>query len=169
MNFTNQEHSKLEQNRSEDAVFKKNIDRYFSNNMPNHEVISVCSTPYIIKIFNSSARKIVLNQKDLANAVADVKAGNRHHRGGHFIDKNEIYKLPEAIRNPVLILKGNTQNENSIILFTDMVNKKGENVFVPISLDRQKGKISVINTLYGKKNISHFISNYLSDILAVNK
>lgn len=160
--------AKIQQNKSENAVFRKQLDKYFSGAMPSHEVINVCSTPNVLKLLNSTAKKVVLNQKDLENAVSSGKSGSTAHTEGHNILKEELYKLSDEIRNPIIILKGNERNKNSVVLITDMVNKNGENVFVPIALDRQNGKISNISTLYGKKNLSKYISEHMSDILSLN-
>ncbi len=162
-------YQKMEQNESENNVYKKQLDKYFGGTMPSHEVINVCSTPNVLKLLGSTAKKVVLNQKDLENAVAESKSGSKSHTEGHDISKEEIYKLSEALRNPIMILKGNKRNQNSVVLITDLTNKDGEKVFVPIALDRQNGKISNISSLYGKKNLSKYISEHLSDILAVNK
>lgn len=160
--------AKIQQNKSENAVFKKQLDKYFSGAMPSHEVINVCSTPNVLKLLNSTAKKVVLNQKDLENAVSSGKSGGTAHTEGHNISKEELYKLSDEIRNPIMILKGNERNKNSVVLITDMVNKNGENVFVPIALDRQNGKISNISTLYGKKNLSKYIEEHKSEILSLN-
>lgn len=162
-------YQKMEQNESENNVYKKQLDKYFGGTMPSHEVINVCSTPNVLKLLGSTAKKVVLNQKDLENAVAESKSGSKSHTEGHDISKEEIYKLSEALRNPIMILKGNKRNQNSVVLITDLTNKDGEKVFVPIALDRQNGRISNISSLYGKKNLSKYISEHLSNILAVNK
>lgn len=160
--------AKIQQNKSENAVFRKQLDKYFSGAMPSHEVINVCSTPNVLKLLNSTAKKVVLNQKDLENAVSSSELSNKGHTEGHKIPKEEIYKLSDEIRNPIMIIKGNERNKNSIVLITDIMNKNGENVFVPIALDRQNGKISNISTLYGKKNLSKYINEHKSEILSLN-
>ena len=160
---------KKRQNESEDALFRKQLDKYFSGSMPSHEVINVCSTPNILKLMGSAARKVVINQNELENSISSSKSRNKNHTNGHEIEKDELYKLSEAIRSPIVVLRGNKKNENSVVLLTDLVNKSGQNVFVPISLDRQNGKISNIATLYGRKNLSDYLKRYSSEILAVNK
>ncbi len=159
---------KIRQNESENTVFKKQLDRYFDGQMPSHEVINVCSTPNILKLLDSKAKKVVLSQSDLENATTDSKTGLGHHTEGHQIEKDEIYKLSEAIRNPIVVLKGNERNKNSVVMVTELMNNRGENVFVPISLDRENGKISKIATLYGKKNLANYLEVNKGDILAVN-
>lgn len=159
----------LAKNKNENFVFKQQLDKYFSNKMLIHEVINVCSTPNILKVLKSNARKLVLRQKDLANALSNNKVDVKGHTEGHEILKSEIYKLSEAVRNPILVLRGKKRNENSVVLLTEMVDKKGENVFVPIALDRQGNKISNITTLYGKKNLADYLERNKKDILALNE
>ena len=166
--LTEQEISKIKQNESENNVYKLQLDKYFSGNMPKHEVINVGSTPNILKILGSKARKIVISQKELYNSFATKDSSSKGHTEGHEIPKQEIYKLSEALRNPIMVLKGNKRNENSVIIITELLNKNGENIFVPISLDRQNGKISNISTLYGKKNLSNYLSANISKILAID-
>ena len=160
--------SKIEQNKSEDNAFRKQLDKYFNKTMASSEVISVCSTPNILKVLGSEARKVVLNQNELKNAISDIQAHNKDHTEAHKIERNEIYKLSEAIRSPFLVLKGNPNNPNSVVLLTELINSKGENVFVPISLDRQNGKISKVASMYGKKNLNDYLQRHSDDILAIN-
>ncbi len=165
--LTKEEKAKLQQNESEDNTYRKQLDKYFSNKMPVHEIINVCSTPNILKILKSTAKKIVLNQNELKNSMANTKL-SKNHTEGHKISKDEIYKLSSSIRKPIVVLKGNVRNINSVVLLTDLVNLNGENVIVPIALDRQNGKISNVSTMYGKKNLSNYLTANISDILAIN-
>ncbi len=159
---------KIRQNASEDAVFGKQLDKYFKGQMKSHEIINVCSTPNILKLLNSKAKKVILSQSDLKNATTDSKTGLGKHTEGHIIDEVEIYKLSESIRNPIVVLRGKKNNPNSVVMVTELKNKGKENVFVPISLDRENGKISKIATLYGKKNLTNYLEVNKADILAIN-
>ena len=102
---------KIEQNKSENNVFTKQLDKYFEGKMPSNEVINVCSTPNILKLFGSTARKVVINQSDLQNSVSQDKH-SKYHTEGHGIDKKEIYKLSETIRSPIMLLTGNKKKYN---------------------------------------------------------
>lgn len=160
--------SKIRHNESEDHVFQMQLDKFFGGEMPVHEVINVCGTPNILKILDSQAAKVVINQSDLHNAVAGIGEYNKRHTEGHDIPKEQIYRLSDAIRKPILVLKGSNDNANSVVLLTDLTNASGENVIVPISLDRQNGRINRIATLYGKHNLSNYLELHTADILAVN-
>ncbi len=165
--MTDESNNRISRNKSEDDLFKKQLDKYFGGTILSHEVITVCGTPNILKLQNSTAKKIILSQRDLANAVSDAESV-RHHTEGHNIDQEEIYNLSQALRSPIMVLKGKNRNVNSVVLVTELINKEGENVFVPISLDRQNGKVSSIASLYGKKNLSDFLKRNIENILAIN-
>lgn len=160
--------AKIQRNMSENNVFSKQLDKYFDGKMPANEVINVCSTPNILKLLGSTAKKVVINQSDLNNSISQGKQSSTHTEG-HDISKEEIYKLSEAIRSPIMVLSGNKKNSNSVVMITELESKDKNKVFVPISLDRQNGKISRISTLYGKKNLATFLETHKQNILAVNK
>lgn len=163
-------YKRIQRNQSENKLYQKQLDRFFSGSMPTNEVITVCGTPPVLKLLDSKAKKIIINQSDLKNALADRHKGNNSdHTEPHHIDKDEIYKLPEQIRNPVMILIGNKRNDNSLVLITELKNSNGEHLIVPIALDRQNGKVSRITTIYGKKNLGNYFTANLFGILAINK
>ena len=73
--------------------------------------------------------------------------------------KEEITELYKIIQ----------RNENSIVLVTELKNKAGEHLIVPIALDRQNGKVNRITTIYGKKNLDNYLEANLSNIIALNE
>ena len=162
------EKMKNQQNESENKVYQAQLNKFLNNLMSTHEVINVCSTPNILKIIGSNAKKIVLSQSDLKNAMSlsgNSEKTSRKHTEGHNIDISELKKLPDCLRNPIMVLKGKA---DSVIILTDMKDRDNHFVFVPLALDRQKGKVSNISTLYGKKNLENYLATHLSDILAIN-
>ena len=161
-----EEAQRISRNTSEDRAFAHQLDDFFSGTLSSEKVISVCGTPYSISLLSPSAKRVVIRQSDLKNAVDNHE--NKKHTDNHEIDREEVYALSEAIRTPIIILHGNTNNPNSIVLITDIKSKSNENVFVPISLDRQNGKINRITTLYGKKNLSDYLFNHEKDVFAIN-
>lgn len=168
MNLTEKEIQKIRQNESENKVYQSQLNKFIINLLPTHEVINVCSTPNILKIIGSNARKIVLSQSDLKNAMSlsdNSEKTSRKHTEGHNINIDELKKLPDCLRNPIMVLKGKA---DSVIVLTDMKDNDNQYVFVPIALDRQKGKVNNISTLYGKKNLENYLATHLSDILAIN-
>ena len=160
---------KSSQIQSENSVFQRQLSDMLLGKLPVHLSLSICNTPPLLKYLGSKSRKVTISQSDIKNVISDKHAGNKHHYGGHEIDSAVLYELTNEVREPILVLKGNQKNKNSVVLLTSITNKSGENVFVPISLDRENGKVSKVATLYGKKNLADYLTRNSSQILAVHK
>lgn len=79
MKLTEQQIHKISLNEKENDLFREQLNKYFNNQMLTHEVINVCSTPNILKILNSSAKRIILSQSDLENAISDASSGKKKY------------------------------------------------------------------------------------------
>lgn len=159
---------KIRQNQIEDFRYAKQIKKYLEGNMPAYECFDLGSNPNILKLYSSTAEKVVLNQSDVRNALADQGTKFKRHTGGHQILPDELYKLSKEIREPVMVLRGSQDNPNSVVMITELKDAVGKNVVVPIALDRQNGKVSRITTLYGKDNIKNYLEKNEKNIMAIN-
>ncbi len=159
---------KLHQNQREDSSYRDQVERYLNGTMPSYERFNLGSNPNILKLLESQAESVVLNQSDLKNALSDKNVKTKNHTEGHEIPVSELYKLSEEIRNPIMVLKGSPKNPDSIVMITELKNKDGANIIAPIALDRQNGTVNKITSLYGKDDIARYLQHHESDILAVN-
>lgn len=159
---------KLHQNQREDSSYRDQVERYLNGTMPSYERFNLGSNPNILKLLESQAECVVLNQSDLKNALSDKNVKTKNHTEGHEIPVSELYKLSEEIRNPIMVLKGSPKNPDSIVMITELKNKDGANIIAPIALDRQNGTVNKITSLYGKDDIARYLQHHESDILAVN-
>lgn len=159
---------KIKQNQVEDSRYVKQLQRYLQGKMPTNERLNLGSNPNILKLLNSTAKTVVINQSDIKNALAGQMVKTKRHTGGHQILPNELYKLSKEIREPIMVLRGSQDNPNSVVMITELRDSKGKNVIVPIALDRQNGQVNKITTLYGKDNIKNYLEKNKKDIIAVN-
>ena len=159
---------KIRQNQEEDRAFAEQLDSFLQEKMPAYERFHLGDTPNILKIIGSQASELVVNQNEIKNAMADKSEGLRSHSEGHEISVENIMRLTEKIRNPILVLRGNAKNPNSVVLLTELQDKQGHKVIAPISLNRENGHVDRIASLYGKENIEHYLQIHCDEILAVN-
>ena len=98
-----------------------------------------------------------------------TKAQNTHN-----ISKEELYDLPEKIKDYVLITKSQNENDsNSILVFIDQFDKDNNPIMVAIKTNAEllNSPINEITSIYGRKreNIENFLSNKLKNkILKIN-
>lgn len=90
----------------------------------------------------------------------------------HGISKQELYDLPNEMKNYVLITKSQNENQkNSIIVFLDKFDYKKEPIIVTMELnkDQQIYTINEITSIYGRSNIEDFLSNKVNNkVLKIN-
>ena len=77
---------------------------------------------------------------------------------GHDLGFEVIRQIPEKMRNPMAILKSNTQ-EGSIVVLTDMVDKYNQPIIVPIKVakDGTTEIGNMIPSMYGRKGFRSFM------------
>ena len=172
--------NKILLNESENRLFYRNIEEVLSPISKINHPVSVMSNPYIMEILGSKASKIVVDPSVLRNSNAKHNKGNDEHTQGHEIMKNEFKKIPQSIREPIMVLKGNANNPNSVVCITEMQNVRKHNVIAAISLDRNRNesKISFIASLYSKEKdlggnirinkIGNYIKTHAGEIIAVD-
>ena len=155
--------SKLEY---EDRNFSKQLDRFIRGTLPSSKLIDVCDTPNILKIVGSTAPKVILKQSDLKNAIG--KKDSRNHSEIHNISTSVLRKIPKEIRNPIMVLQGRKNNTDSVVLVTELQSEEKKNIILPISLNRNNGKINKLITIYDKNDIIQYLNIHKNEILAIN-
>lgn len=172
---------KIKQNIEDDEKYTEQIKRFLSKSLKQHEIICLGNTPFILQLLGSSANKLIMQQDDLNNAMKENGVNIGNHSEAHNIPINAVLQLSEKIREPILILKGNPNNPNSVVLLTELENDKGGKILAPISLDRKSGSVNIVKSLYVKDNavdkngnadFKKSLGNYLSlhkcDIIAID-
>lgn len=160
------ETTKIQQNLIDDNRFSNQIDRFKSGNMQKFETLSLGSTPYILFLVGAHGEELTINQSVLTNCMLNINV-NRHS-SAHDISTETIKELPKALRNPIVVLKG--QHPGTIVAVTELKDKAQNNIIVPIALDL-RGTNSIVNkvtTVYGKQNIYNYLTRHSSDIIAIN-
>lgn len=164
-------YKKIERNNGENAMFSKQLNDFINKKMRSDEVIKIGTTPFCLRIVDAKPIPLVINQSELTNSIEGGKRNGKKHTEQHDIPIEVLHGLPNAIRNPIIICKG--KQKGSLVVVTELKDKKEDNIIVPIILNT-KGKNTHVNriaSLYGKKNIQHFLNDLVNSnaILAINK
>lgn len=165
---------KIERNQLEDKTFSEKIDEYIGGKLRPDEVLKIGTTPYCLRAVGANAIPLVVTQGVIANSMESStiisKSISKKHTEQHNIPESVIKNIPQALRNPVLICKGNLRD--TLVVISDLKNKEQQNVIVPMVLNvkGQHGRVNRITTIHGKKNIQNFLNKAIADnsILAMN-
>ncbi len=82
----------------------------------------------------------------------------------HNISKEELFDLPDKIKNYTLVTKSQNR-EDSIIVFIDQVDSNNRPIMISMALDKKSGTYNVnnITSVYGRNNGTTFIENLIKN------
>ena len=126
----------------EDAVFAQKIDDWIRDGYSYQRPIRVMQTPFALQLVGAKNLPIYIDPSKLKRVML----------GDHSEITPEIIKqLPEALREPMMILKSKTQPDRIVAVLT-LKDSTGVEIIVPFALDKQKEwmQSNVITSIYGK-------------------
>lgn len=146
--------------------FSKQVDEVINGTFPQKDMLVLGKTPQVLKDIGLPDLPITMTQKHLdtiMNESGKYKNANYHNLG---IDI--VKQLPEAINNPLDIVKSNTQ-DNSIVLTTYLSDKQNRTVVASIKIDGT-GKVNdviidtnVMTSAYGRNNYEKFMEDNIKN------
>lgn len=160
---------KIKQNAREDKNFSNQVDDFMSGKLQIFETLSLGSTPNILHLVGAKSNELTIKQSVLRNCLLHKDEHTSSHSMGHEISVNIIKRLPENLRNPILILKG--QHPSTVVVLTELLNNDLKNIIVPIALDLRSTNSTVnkITSIYGKNNVLNYLNKHKDQIIAYNK
>lgn len=149
--------------------FSEQIDACISKTLKKGEVIYVGDTTAPMLAIGAEKRPVIVTQETINKAYRKESA-KKH---GHELTKDMIKRIPEQLKDPIMILKSETA-KNSLVVVTEIKNKNNENVIVALHLNKQE-KYQLVNRIasaYGKNNVEGFIYDQVflnNNLLYYNK
>ncbi len=158
----------IRQNRIEDQMFAINLDRFLNSDTKSSEYIFVCRTSNALAISGADQKlDVVIAPRTIAKCMADPEM--RYH--GHGLTRDIIQRIPEELRNPVMIFRGS--KDNSLVAITKLKDNSNHSIIVAISID-ETDKFRIVNriaSIYGKDNINNYMRNQIEygNLISANK
>lgn len=148
----------------------KQIEKSMTGQLPSSDYIKLGKTPEILKKYGMIEGEMLMPQgvvpkvaypAEYRQALAkgtDMSENQIKKIQGHDLGFEPIRQLPKKLKDPVAILKSDTR-DGSIIVLTDMVDKYGQPVIVPVRVDQNGYSefASVIPSMYGRKGFTEFM------------
>lgn len=149
----------------------KQIEKRMTGQMKPNEYIKLGKTPEILQKHGMIDGEMLMPQGVVPKVAYPAGYRQALAKGmemseksikkiqGHNLGFEVIRQLPDKMKRPVAILKSDTQ-DGSIVVLTDMVDRYGQPVIVPIKVD-QNGTTSfgnIIPSMYGRKDFLSFMA-----------
>lgn len=142
--------------------FAQQIDDWKKGLIPVNDSLLVGATPEVFKEIGFNALPVTINQTHVNYAVNGTKDTD------HYLGEALLQQLPQALENPVAVIKSQTQPGRVVAILKMQHN--GKNVVVPIEIDgygRQNNvriDSNAIASVFGKGNaITKLLSDALND------
>jgi len=130
--------------------FIRQVENFSKGNLKSSEIISYGMTPAVYKeAINAPSLPMLLTQKTLD------KAFNKHD-----FSIDEIINTFDQVQNPNIILKS-ASHKGDFVILTDMINKRGQEVIIPLSLYKEGNqfKANALKSIYGRSNFANWIKS----------
>ncbi len=146
--------------------FTKQVDSVKNGTFPKNDMLVLGNTPQALKDIGLPDLPITMTQKHLdtiMNETGKYKGANYHNLGEEIVKQ-----LPEAINNPLDIVKSKTKDD-SVVLTTYLADKENRTVIASIKIDG-KGSVNdiridtnVMTSAYGRNNYDAFMEKNLKE------
>ncbi len=140
--------------------FAKQVDAVKNGTFAKRDMLTLGRTPKILQELGLKDLPITMTQKHLDTIMNE--SGKHKGANYHGLGEDIVKKLPEALNNPLDILKSSTKDD-SIVLTTDLSDKQDRTIIASIKIDG-KGDINniridtnVMTSAYGRNNYDKFM------------
>lgn len=138
---------------NDNKLFREGLEKFKKRDYTAEDDLVLLDTPpeYFYNLGYDSKEKVVINMNKLEEAMREPK-GTFDDVNQHGITYDIVEQLPEAINNPLNIIK-NPKFRNRFVLVTSLTDQYGDIVIVPIEMDTGGRVLNVnrVNSVYGKE------------------
>ena len=161
----------IEENSNISKNLSSDIDKILRQEYnTKNEVLLRNSTPQLLVDNGIKDLPMYINSRHLLeNLISKSKARKlgiyRNDVNYHNLGKETFIEVMKALDDPIAILKSisSTGAKNTVVIITDVKNKTGEHIIVPVYINGKAAYNNVfidtnkIKTIYGKKDISNYV------------
>ena len=132
------------------SSFDDDMRKFESGNYTTNDMLTILDNipEYFYNLGYNTDSPLVINMKKLQAIMSDKKVV-KEGLNQHGITREIIEQLPYAISNPLNVIK-NPNYRNRFVIVTELSDKYGDIVIVPIEID-VNGKQNRIVSIYGKE------------------
>lgn len=162
----NENMKQINQIKIDSENFAKQVDAVKNGSFPKKDMLTLGKTPQVLKDIGLPDLPITITQKHLDTIMNET--GKYKNANYHGLGEDIIKQLPEAINNPLDIVKSNTKDD-SIVLTTYLADKQDRTVVASIKIDG-KGIVNdiridtnVMTSAYGRNNYEKFMEQNIKN------
>ncbi len=154
------------------ARFSQVVDDFMSGKLNRKNDIQIMTTPLVMQLVGAKALPVRMDYP-IMRKILEVTGRHAH---GNEISPSVLKKLPEAMTDPLMIVK--SDRDNKMTLVVDLKDRNGATIIVPMILDvdniKHQIKVNKVTSFYGKGTpvpYNKWITDRINDqdLLYINK
>lgn len=133
-----------EKTNSEVRSWQEAVDKVLSGETGKREHIKVMNTPHVFNLIGAKPLPVYMDASKIRSVLDKHPA----------ITSEIIKQIPSAITDPIAIFRSATHPNDSIVVMTEITDKDGGTVIVPVQMDVEQDsyRINRIASVFAKKN-----------------
>lgn len=173
--FSPEELEKQAQNAAEQQKFASDFHALLAGDRTlASKPLVIGTTPNVLTICGADGKlNLTITKKVIDKAMRpEIRDENGRLTGktGHGLTEQQILDALQNARNPIMVLKGG--HGNSLLIVTEVLDKHGRNIVIPIDLSTTSAvcEVNAVRSTYGRDNLQTFLDNAFADgtVLAVD-
>lgn len=132
--------------------FSEQLDDWAKGLVPQNDSLTVGATPKVLQQIGFNPLPVTINQEHIDYAINGTKDTD------HYISKNVLAQLPQALEAPVAVIRSQSTPTRVVAILSLTNPQNGKQVIVPFEIDgsgRQNNiriDTNAITTIFGKSN-----------------
>lgn len=143
---------------------KNFIAKLRSDDVNKGEHIILSQQPALLKELGYGEAAITITKGLALNTMKEEGKGKH----AHGLTEKILEQLPLAINEPLMVFES---YQNRIVIVTEVTDNNGNNIFVPVQLNKEvttRETVNSITSIYGKKNFEKFYQKEKGNLVYVN-
>jgi hypothetical protein len=126
--------------KSEAGAWAKQLQDFVAGKLPRGEVLTVGTTPKVLRILGAKKLKLVMPQRNAAKILKDK----------HKLPLETLKDIPRAIADPVMVFDSATMADSFVILTDLMVGGKPVLSAIHLNVPERHFSVNEVASVYGK-------------------
>ena len=159
---------------NEQGKWHDTLREFCDGNISRNKLIEVGKTSNILVYSNAQEVPVYIGYSALENAMADIHDNSsRRHTHGHGLKIEDLDRIPEYMRSPLMVFQEDKIGTTSLTVITDGKDEQGRSIVITLALDKKNYRMEInkITTIFPADNIRQYVTDKLNrhKLIALNK
>ncbi len=147
-------YQKIQQNAAEDAAFSEELDIFLQAERTTENLLVGLTSNVLALSGANPDLNVVISPRTIIKVMSEPD----EHYHGHGLSADIVKKIPQELRSPIMVFKGN--RDNSLVVITELRDNEQRDIMIAVSLNEINNhhEVNRIASMYGRNNMANYIN-----------